>query len=544
MTLRTPPSWLQNGSHPAENDRLTTQALYATTGIIGSSSLAVAQNATPNMSVNIAAGWAAIVGTSTTTQGTYVSYNDAVVNAAIATAPSSNSRIDLVCLTVNDAYYSGSTNNVVVNVVTGTVAASPVAPSTPANSIALAQVLVGTSVTSIVNANITDVRVNTTTNLPVVYLTGTQTLTNKTLTNPIISAISNTGLISLPTATDTLVGRATTDTLTNKDLTDSTNKFNWPSVAGKNAIINGGMEIAQRGSVTLSSATGYTLDRWSVYSPGGTFTQDSTTVPSGFRYSLKNVTSASGIWYTTQIIETSNAISFAGQIVTFSAYISTSTTTSIQLALGYSTTIDNTIALGSWTYITALSGGSGTSISGSFTRITGTYLVPAGAKTIIATINPASSMASGVSVWLTGVQIELGSTATTFSRAGGSIGGELALCQRYYWRQNWDAQTTYAIFGQGSATSTTTAYCQTPYPVQMRVKPTAIDFPAVGTYFQCSDAAAGGATMTALSFDANQTTSSMGFLSATVAAGLTQYRPYVIRGLNSTAAYLGWSAEL
>ena len=195
MALRTPPSWLQNGSHPAENDRLTTQALYATTGTIGSTSLAVTQNGTPNMSVNIAVGWAAIVGTSTTTQGTYVSYNDAVVNAAIATAPATNSRIDLVCLTVNDAYYSGSTNNIVVNVVTGTAAASPVAPATPANSIALAQVLVGTSVTSILNANITDVRVQTTTNLPVVSLTGTQTLTNKTLTSPVINGGVVTSLL-------------------------------------------------------------------------------------------------------------------------------------------------------------------------------------------------------------------------------------------------------------------------------------------------------------------------------------------------------------
>jgi len=195
MALRTPPSWLQNGSHPAENDRLTTQALYATTGTIGSTSLAVTQNGTPNMSVNIAVGWAAIVGTSTTTQGTYVSYNDAVVNAAIATAPATNSRIDLVCLTVNDAYYSGSTNNIVVNVVTGTAAASPVAPATPANSIALAQVLVGTSVTSILTANITDVRVQTTTNLPVVSLTGTQTLTNKTLTSPVINGGVVTSLL-------------------------------------------------------------------------------------------------------------------------------------------------------------------------------------------------------------------------------------------------------------------------------------------------------------------------------------------------------------
>jgi hypothetical protein len=48
---------------------------------------------------------------------------------------------------------------------------------------------------------------------------GTQTLTNKTLTAPVISTIVNTGTLTLPTSTDTLVGRATTDTLTNKTLT-------------------------------------------------------------------------------------------------------------------------------------------------------------------------------------------------------------------------------------------------------------------------------------------------------------------------------------
>ena len=52
----------------------------------------------------------------------------------------------------------------------------------------------------------------------VTTLTGSQTLTNKTLTTPVISSISNTGTLTLPTSTDTLVGRATTDTLTNKTI--------------------------------------------------------------------------------------------------------------------------------------------------------------------------------------------------------------------------------------------------------------------------------------------------------------------------------------
>lgn len=49
-------------------------------------------------------------------------------------------------------------------------------------------------------------------------INATQTLTNKTLTTPIISTISNTGTITLPTSTDTLVGKATTDNLTNKTM--------------------------------------------------------------------------------------------------------------------------------------------------------------------------------------------------------------------------------------------------------------------------------------------------------------------------------------
>jgi hypothetical protein len=67
----------------------------------------------------------------------------------------------------------------------------------------------------------------------------TDTLTNKTLTSPIISTIvSGGGTLTLPTQNDTLVGRDTIDTLTNKN-TDITNNYTdtkwywYPNITGK-----------------------------------------------------------------------------------------------------------------------------------------------------------------------------------------------------------------------------------------------------------------------------------------------------------------------
>lgn len=167
MTLVSPPSWLQAGSYPAESDRLTTQALYATTGIIGSSSLAVTQNSPAGMSVRVAAGWAAIIGTTQANMGAYVAYNDAQTTLTVTTADPTNPRIDLVCVTVRDAYYTGAFNDVIFQVIAGTPAGSPVAPTLPANSISLATLAVGAGVTSITTANITDTRVAVTSNLAI-----------------------------------------------------------------------------------------------------------------------------------------------------------------------------------------------------------------------------------------------------------------------------------------------------------------------------------------------------------------------------------------
>jgi hypothetical protein len=81
---------------------------------------------------------------------------------------------------------------------------------------------VDSAITAAGTATLTNKDLSSSTNTfpsSLVTLTGTQTLTNKTLTTPVISSISNTGTVTLPTLTDTLVGRTTTDTLTNKTLT-------------------------------------------------------------------------------------------------------------------------------------------------------------------------------------------------------------------------------------------------------------------------------------------------------------------------------------
>jgi hypothetical protein len=166
MTLLTPPSWLQAGSYPAESDRLIQQAIYTTTGVINNTSLNVTQNSPAGMSVKVAAGWGAIVGTTQANMGVYTFYNDAIDTLTITTADPTNPRIDRVVVTVRDAYYTGAFNDVIFQVLAGTPAGSPVAPALPANSMSLATIAVGAAVTSITTANITDTRPEVTTSLP------------------------------------------------------------------------------------------------------------------------------------------------------------------------------------------------------------------------------------------------------------------------------------------------------------------------------------------------------------------------------------------
>lgn len=157
------PIWLQNGSYSARLDRTFADVLF-TEGVInpGGGDLLVSERAAgPNNTVDIAVGIAVVEGDDETNQGKYVVRNDAVVNLPFTPAPTSDARIDLVILEINDST-AGSLRTPAdlanFRVIAGVASGAPVAPALPDTAIALAEVLRTTGDSFIDNSMITDER--------------------------------------------------------------------------------------------------------------------------------------------------------------------------------------------------------------------------------------------------------------------------------------------------------------------------------------------------------------------------------------------------
>ena len=153
------------------------------------------------------------------------------------------------------------------------------------------------------------------------YFSGTsKTLTNKTLTAPVISTISNTGTLTLPNSTDTLVGRDTSDTLTNKELTSPI--ISTISNTGTLTLPNSTDTLV--GKATTDTLTNKTLTSPTITGTGsiaGTFTGDITGDVSGTVSRISNhntgsLAEGSNLYFTDTRVR--NAIS-AGTGVSFSS---------------------------------------------------------------------------------------------------------------------------------------------------------------------------------------------------------------------------------
>jgi len=327
--------------------------------------------------------------------------------------------------------------------------------------------------------------------------------------------------------------------------------------AGKNAIINGDFGIWQRGAGAFTTSN-YSSDRWTFYGQGSgtshsatreTFTPGTAPVAGyeGTFFYRDVITSGSDA--TTQMIliqKIEDVRKFAGQTVTVSFWAKANT---------------GTPKVGMEFYQDFGAGGSGAvsgtgqsvTISTSWARYSATFAVPSVSGKTIGTGSSlflnlwmsagSSSATRSGSVGLQsatfdfwGVQVEYGSKATPFRTATGTIQGELAACQRYYWRST--PGTAYAAFAMGGCQNANNGQFYVTPPVPMRTVPTTVDYSGI----MVIDAQynGGGTPSLAIGESANFPVR-VYFLSAT---GLTGNAVAFLRAGNNTTAYFGLGAEL
>jgi hypothetical protein len=333
------------------------------------------------------------------------------------------------------------------------------------------------------------------------------------------------------------------ETLVADSSTSTGLRYQATQAAGKNYLINGGFDIWQRGTTFVGSGTGvYLADRWVVQNAGTTptYSRQSTGAPNGSQYVMRIASSASGTYANlAQLIETANVELLWGSTATFSVKLrkNATFTQNIELYIQKSATVD--AALGAtWSTIATktISNASlptGTGVTDWFSDyISGAIPNDGTANSIRVVVAQAAAATGSGQYWEFGnCQLEIGSVPTQFSRAGGTIQGELAACQRYYFRVSGTNIIPYTAY----ARDTGAAFISVTYPSVMRVSPTALDFSALELNLP------GTANYTITAATLNTPANNATTLELT-ASGLTQFRPYLFK--TSGAGYVGFSAEL
>jgi hypothetical protein len=267
--------------------------------------------------------------------------------------------------------------------------------------------------------------------------------------------------------------------------------------AGKNAVINGGFDIWQRGTSFVGTALNYTADRWMGVRFGFAAGQTMTRQNSGLigiqycsRIQRDSGNTGTGIMSYFYAMETADSYRFAGQTITMSFYAraganfsSASSVLNLLFTTGTGTNEANGNQSG-WTG--AVQTSRNNTLTTSWQRFTQTFTIPSNVTQIgwVFGYTPVGTAGANDYYEITGCQLELGSYATTFSRAGGTIQGELAACQRYYqksYSQSVVPGTSGGIGLIGSIAGSTDRLIGTRWVVVMRTAPTLTIYSDGGT---------------------------------------------------------------
>jgi hypothetical protein len=314
----------------------------------------------------------------------------------------------------------------------------------------------------------------------------------------VITTADNSGVLNLQSGGTTVATVSSTGFSTPANQTINTaNTFGF-----KNRIINGGMTIDQRNAGAAISSSGYSVDRFRFVSYGAATAQQTTTVPTGFNYSLKWTTttgsSPGATSYTASIAQPIEGYNVAdlqwgtanAKTITLSFWVYANNTGTYPVSIGNSTTNNGasstrsyvstytvsaantwqqvTVTIpgdttGTWNSTTScgllvwFDAGSGSDYNTASTNtwLAGAYLKTSGSFSLQGT--------TSATWYVTGVQLEVGSQATSFDFR--DYGRELIMCQRYCFFPATGA--TYV----GGMNGTNSGLCTIPFPVVMRTAP-------------------------------------------------------------------------
>jgi hypothetical protein len=317
--------------------------------------------------------------------------------------------------------------------------------------------------------------------------------------------------------------------------------------AGKNAIINGGFDVWQRGTTNVTSALSYTADRWQKgnathFGISRTTVSDTTNLPfiqyaaRMQRTSGSATTSVMDVGYS---MESTDAVKFVGRTVTLSFYArkganySGAAGASFNFALYTGTGTDQSIMTG-YTGSAATLNTSAT-LTTSMARYSASVTIPTTATEIGLYFNYTPTGVAGANdyVDITGVQLELGSVATSFSRSGGNYQGELAACQRYFQALTGAGE---GIFNANYYTSVS-PYGVLPLKQTMRIAPT-LTVNSVTAFAVL----AGGIQRSTTAISLSASTADQVEVTMTTAAATTGQGTWV--RFNAAGSYMQFSAEL